>query len=101
MQIQLNDVRGGERSMREIGEEEFVDNPCTRDANGTLLFACRMRCHDHAAEHALGSHRDLRTIVEAAHDLAFWALLELIGGKVQTCLDQRMIKGSVFLATGD
>jgi hypothetical protein len=37
MQIQLNDVRGGERSLRQVGEEEFVDDARTRDANWTLL----------------------------------------------------------------
>jgi hypothetical protein len=56
MQIQLNDVRGGECALQQSGEEEFVNDPCARDANRALLFTSGMRCHDHAAQHALGSH---------------------------------------------
>src|SRR5262249_24466628 len=51
-------------------------------------------------EHALGSHRNLWAIVEAAHHLAFRTLLELIGGQVQACLNQRMIKQVIIFATG-
>jgi hypothetical protein len=47
-----------------------------------------------------GPDFDLRTVVEAARDLAFWTLLELIGRQGQTRLDQRMIKESVLFATG-
>ena len=81
MQIQLNNVGGSERPLREIGQEEFVDDTLTRDANGTLLLACGMRCHDHAVRHALWPYWDLRTIVEATHHLAFGTLLKLIGGR--------------------
>ncbi len=56
--------------------------------------------HDHAAGHALGPHRDLRAEVSAADHLAFGTLLNLIGGQVQTRLDQRMIEQAVFFATG-
>jgi hypothetical protein len=59
-----------------------------------------MRCHDHAAEHPLGSHRDLWAVVEAADHLAFGTLLELIGWEVQTRLDPWMIESGVLFATG-
>ena len=59
-----------------------------------------MGCHDHTAEHTLGSHRNLWAIVEAAHHQAFWALLELIWGQVQTRLHKRMIQYGVVFATG-
>jgi len=49
------------------GEEEFVHDACTRNANRTLLFAPRMRCHDDRAPCAIWSLRDRWTIVEAAH----------------------------------
>src|SRR6266480_7993649 len=88
------------RGSREGGEEEFVHDACTRDANRTLLFARGMRCHDDTAPCAIWSHRDLWTIVEAAHHLAFRTLLDLISRKVQTLLNQRVIEHAVFFATG-
>src|SRR6266699_541617 len=100
MQIQLNDIRGGERLLRETGKEEFVDDARTRDANGTLLGAGWMGRHDHAAQHALGPHRHLWAVVEAAHDLTFWTLLELIRRQVQTRLNERMVEHRVLFAAG-
>ena len=96
MQVQFDDVRSGERLLRQIREEQFVDHARTRDTNRTLLLASWMGCHDHATGHALGSHRDLWAVVEAAHDLAFRALLELIGGQVQARLDERVIEQRVL-----
>ena len=86
------------RGSRQIGEEEFVDHARTRDANGALLFASWMCRHHHSARHALGSHLHRLAVVEAAHHLAFRALLELIGGQVQTRLDERMIEHGVLFA---
>jgi hypothetical protein len=99
MQIQLNDIGGGECLLWKIGEEEFVDDARTRHAHGALLFGGWMRCHHHAAAHAFGPHWHLWAIVETAHRLALWTLLELIRGKMQTRLDQRMIEGSILFAT--
>src|SRR5712691_12204500 len=99
MQIQFDDIGSSERLLRQIGEEEFVDDARTRDANRALLFASFMGRHYHAVQHALGPYRDLRTIVEAAHDLTFWTLLELIGREVQTRLDERMIEHGVLFAS--
>lgn len=82
MQIQLNDVSGGEGALREIGEEQFVDDARTCDANRALLFARRMRCHDHATPYAIGTHRNLWAVVETANHLAFRTLLELIRWQV-------------------
>jgi hypothetical protein len=85
--------------LRQGGEEELVDDACTRDANRALLVGGWMSGHHHAAQHALGPHRHVWAVVEAAHDLAFWTLLELIGRQVQTRLDQRMIEYRVLFAT--
>jgi hypothetical protein len=90
MQVQLDHIAGGEGVLRKTGEEEFVDDPCARDSDGAFLFRGWMGSHDHSAQHASRSHRHLWTIVETANHLAFWALLELIRGKMQTRLDQRM-----------
>src|SRR6516162_1595359 len=98
MQIELDDVSSSERSLRKVGEEEFVDDARTRDADGALRVGSLMGCHDHTAQHTLRSHRNLWAVVEAAHHLAFWPLLELIGRQVQTQLDERMIEGGVLFA---
>src|SRR6266699_349259 len=98
MQIQLDDIGGDERLLRQLGEEEFVDDARTRDANPALLFAGWMGRHHHAAMHARGSHRHIRAVVEAAHKLAFRTTLELIWGQVQTRLDEWMIQHGVLFA---
>jgi len=59
-------------------EEEFVDDAFSYDANRTLLFPCGMGRYHHAAREALGADWHVWTIVEAADDLAFRALLDLI-----------------------
>jgi hypothetical protein len=100
MQIQLDNIRGGECLPRQVGEEEFVDDAFPRDTNRALLFARGMSCHDHAAQPPLGPYRHLRTVVEAPHDLTFRSLLELIRGQMQTHLDERMIKHGVLFAAG-
>lgn len=100
VQVQLDDIGGGECLLWQVGKEEFVNDTLTRDTHWTLPFASRVSCYDHAASHAFGPHWHLWTVVEAAHHLAFWALLELIWWEVQTCLNQWMIQDRVFLATG-
>ena len=99
MQIPLDDIGGSERPLRQIGEEEFGDDVRTRDTDGTLLLVGWMGGHHHAAEHALGSQRHLWAVVEAAHHLAFRALLVLIWWQVQTRLDERMIEQRVLFAS--
>src|SRR5579883_650021 len=100
MQIQFNNIAGGKRVLRQVREEQFVDHSFSCDATGTLLFACRMRGHDDAIELAIGPDRDLWTVVEAAHHLTFGSLLHLIGGQVQTRLNERMIKEAIVFAAG-
>jgi hypothetical protein len=39
MQVQLDDIGGGKRPLRQIGEEEFVDDARTRDADPAFLCA--------------------------------------------------------------
>ena len=97
MQVQLDHIAGGEGVLRKVGEEEFVDDACARDSDGTFLFRGWMGSHDHSAQHSSRSHRHLWTVVETADHLAFWALLELIRGEVQTRLDQRMVEHAVVL----
>jgi hypothetical protein len=69
MQVQLDHIAGREGVLRQGREEEFVDDARTCDAYRTLLLPGGMRGHDHATGLALGSHRDLWTIIEAARHL--------------------------------
>jgi hypothetical protein len=98
MQIQLDDIGGGERLLGQVGEEEFVHNARARNPNGTFLLGGWMGGYDHAARHAFGPHRDLRAVVEAAHRLANFPLLGLIGRQMQTCLHEWMIEYAVLFA---
>jgi hypothetical protein len=98
MQVEFDNISSRERPLRQVREEEFVDDARTRDAHGALLVVGWMGGYDHTAQHAFGSHRHLWAVVETTHRLAFWTLLELIWGQMQTRLDLRMIKGGVVFA---
>ena len=100
MQIQFDHIASGEGRLGQVGEEEFVDDTCSCDPNGTLLIACGMRDHHHTASHLFRPDWNLRTIVEAAHGLTFRALLELIRRQVETRLHQRVIQSGVRSASG-
>lgn len=101
MQVHLDHIAGREGVLRQVREEQFVDHPCTCNSNGTLLFACGMRCHDHAAGHTIRSHWDLWAVIETACHLTFGTLLELIRWQMQTCLNEWMIKQVIVFATDD
>src|SRR5690242_18581760 len=100
MQGQFDDVSDRKCLLWQVREKEFVNNACTCDANGTLLFARGMGRYHHTACDALGAYRHAWTIIEAAHHLAFRALLGLVGGQMQACLDEWMIQHSVVFAAG-
>src|SRR5690348_1279948 len=99
MQVEFDDIADGKCLLRQVGEKEFVHDTLPCDANGTLLVVGWMSGHHHTAEDAFGSHRYLWTVVETAHRPAFWALLKLIWGQMQTGLDLRLIKDAVLFAT--
>src|SRR5438105_7607625 len=101
MQIQFHDVRSRETLLGQAGEEKFIDNTFPRDADPTLLFACRMGCHHHAARDAFRPYWHIRAVVEAPHYQTFRTVQEPVGGEVETGLNQRMIKYSVVFASHD
>src|SRR3989440_8218568 len=82
------------------GEEQLVDHAQTREANRALLFAGWMGGHNHATLHALRPHWHCWAVVETAHDLTFRTLLDLIGGQVQTRLDEWVVEHRVLFAAG-
>jgi hypothetical protein len=98
MQIQFDDIAGGKRLLRQVAEEQFVHDTRTGEAHRTLLLASGMGRHHYAARDLLGADRHRWTVVEAAHHLAFWTPLVLIGRQMQARLDQRMIEDGVLFA---
>src|SRR6266516_5938814 len=89
MQVECHHVGGGERLLREIGQEQFVDNSGAFDAHPALRFPGWMGCHDDITPLSLWSYSYVRTIVERAHQGTFRAAKLLIGGKMQTHMDMR------------
>lgn len=99
MQIQLDDIAGGERFLGQHGEEEFVDEAIASHAHAALRLACRMGRHHDTTRHTRWSHWYLGAVVEGTRELAFRTLLVLIGGQVQPCLDERMVQHGIVFAT--
>ena len=98
MQIQFNDVRGGERLLRQAGEEEFIDYPSTRDPNWTLLFASWMGRDHYTTQDAIRPHRHSRAVVERAHHATLWVGQMLIGRQIQTRLDLGSLQEVILFA---
>jgi hypothetical protein len=100
MQGAFDDIRSGACRLGQVAEKEFVTHADAGDAHRTLLEALRMGRHHHATGYALRPHWHLWTVGEAAYDLAFWALLELIRGEGQARLHKRMIERRGVFAAG-
>jgi len=98
MQIPLHHIAGREGVLREVREEQFVDDPCACHPNRALFLSCRMRGDDQAAGRTIGSHRNLRAIIKAALHLTFGALLYLIRWEMQPGRDARMIEQVIVFA---
>ena len=98
MQVEFDHISSSEGLLRQVREEEFIDDARSPDANRVLLLACWMGGHHQAAGHSLRSHWHSRAVIEAAHHLTLWTLLQLIWWEMETGLDKRMIKRGVLLA---
>ena len=90
------------RGSWEVGQKEFVDDTCARDAYRTLLFArlgwvatTTRQGTASGPTGTCGQRSRLRT------SLSLRALLELIGGQMQTCLNQWVIEHAVLFAAGN
>src|SRR5581483_11435519 len=86
VQLQVNDIAGGEGVLWQVREEAFGDDPCACYPHRALFLPCRMRGDDHATGHAIGSHWEVWAIGEAARHLAFGTLLERIRRQVARSL---------------
>ena len=101
MQIQFDDIRGGEGLLRQLREEEFVDDAFACDAPTGLFWfpagwVATTTRHERPSESTgtSGQSERLRTI---------WLCsprLDLISRQVQTCLNQRVIEHAGVFASG-
>ena len=101
MQIQRDDIGSGERFLRYVCEEEFVDDACTYDADTAFHWPFGMGRHYHTAATPLWPYRDIWTVVEGAHQGTFRAAEVGIGGEVQSRLHDRLIQHRVVFAPHD
>src|SRR5258705_9207194 len=69
--------------------------PARVTPTGLFFSAFWVSRHDHAVGDARSPHWHARAVVEAAHHLTFWTLLQLIRWKMQACLDEGMIEHAV------
>ena len=99
MQVQCHNVGGGERLLRQAGEEEFIDHAGTRDTNRALLFAGWMGRDHHATLDAIRPHRHIRAVVERAHHSTLRVGQMLIGGQFQASLDLGSLQDLIVTAT--
>jgi hypothetical protein len=98
MQIEGDDIGGRERLLRQVREEEFVDDALSGEADTTLLFSSRMGRHHHPAALPRRPHRHIRAVVEGAHQLTFRACELLIGRQMQAALHLWKVQHAVVFA---
>jgi hypothetical protein len=64
MQIEHHHIGSRERLLRQVGQEEFVDDPITGDADPTLRRPCRMSGDHDSAPQSRRSDGDIRAVVK-------------------------------------
>jgi hypothetical protein len=101
MQIQGHDITCGERVLRQIGQEQFIDDARAGHADPTLRF-CGWMCGDHdSAGFLRRAESQVRTVVEGTADPAFWMLEVLIWRKFQASLDLGPLQDLIVFAPHD
>lgn len=98
MQVEGHHIGGGESALGQIGEKQLVDNAAAGEADPTLLFSSRMGRHHDAKTEPIRPHRDIRTVVERAQQLAFRTRELLIGWQVQAALDLGPLQQGIVFA---
>jgi len=101
MQIQGHHIRRRKGSLRQLGQEQFVDDPITFDAHPGLFRPCRMGCYHQATALAAWTHYHLWAVIEGALESALRAAELLIWGKREPKLDLGSRKQLVIFATHD
>jgi hypothetical protein len=76
MQVKRHDIRGGEGTLGEIGQEEFIDHAVADNSDLPFLFLFGwggMGRHNDAHERSVFTQALIRAVIEHAADPAFWA----------------------------
>jgi len=90
MQIERHDIGGGEATLRQIGQEEFVDHPVADEPDLPFLFLLgrsRVGGDNDAHEWSALVQPLVWAVVERTTDSPFRAAQMLISRQVQTSLD--------------
>jgi len=82
MQVECDHISRRESRLRHVGQEEFVDQASTFNADTRLLLRGRMGRHYDPAALPRRSHSQIRAVVEGAHEATFRAAELLIGRQV-------------------
>jgi len=101
MEVESHHIRGGERLLGEIGQEQRIRHPAAFDTHPSLRFPGGMGCHDDTAPLSGRSHRHVRTIVERAHQLTFRASERPFCGQMQAALNLSARKPGIVFAAHD
>jgi hypothetical protein len=101
MHLPRDDIGSGERFLRQVCEEECVDDALARDADPAFQWPFGMGRHHHAAAAPLWPYSDIRAVVAGAHQGTFWAAEVGIGGQVQPRPHDRVIQHRVVFAPHD
>src|SRR6266536_369730 len=99
MQIQRHDISSGEGLLRQLRQEQFVDEFAAFDTNAVLCWPRRMGRHHQAAALPTRAHRHVRAVIERADQATFRARELLIGRQVQARLDDRQVKDPIVFAS--
>jgi hypothetical protein len=101
MQVEGHNITRGEPILRQVCQEQFVDDPITSHSHSTFARRCRM-CGDHDPARLLRrTQSQARTIVESTLGPAFGMGEVLIGRQVQTGLDLRSLEQLIVFAAHD
>ena len=80
MEVEGHHIGRGEGALRQLREEQFVDDAVAFDADLALLLTSRMGCYHHPTARARRPNGHLGAVVKRAHQLTFGAAELLIWG---------------------
>ncbi len=104
MQVERHHIRGGEGVLRQIGQQEFIDNSVTGEPDLALLLFPGwgwMSGHDDTNERSSLGQALVWAVVERVADSTFCTKEVLIGRQVQARLDVGAIEDAVVFAASD
>src|SRR5207247_4369009 len=98
MEIQGHDITRRERVLRQLCQEEFIDDASTGNADPALRCPGWMGRDHHSTPESRRPDGDIRAVVKGAYQLAFRSAELLVRGEVQAGLDLGSVKELVVLA---